>query len=95
MPSSRHVATKSRLSLAEMRVQAKENDGYIKGVLRLSFRQCVGLGEEDLLDQISDGLTGSDLLMDINYKVLAVDDDGNTLVIEASGDVSEVLDNAE
>lgn len=56
----------------------------------------VGLGEiilnnhEGFLGLISELATGTDLLMDISYQVVGLGREPNTLLIEVSGDDSQV-----
>lgn len=91
MSSANEYQMTGPLSIAEMKAQMRDADGLIRGRVRVSFSECICLGLESFLDLLSEALTGSLLLMDIRYRIVATDADGDTLVIEVWGNPSEII----
>ena len=67
------------------------NDCFIKGNVAINLSDAIDNDLEGFLDILSENLTGSPLLMDISYKVVGCED-GDMLIIEVIGDVSNILD---
>lgn len=68
-----------------------DKDGRVSGIVAIGLYNIIERDEETFLDMIGETLTGSELLMDITYKVVG-HDDKNNLYIEVSGDASEILE---
>lgn len=76
-------------------VQAIKNsvpvDGYISEVIAVDLSEIVDAGGlEGFLDLISNRLTGSDLLMNVDYVV--VGHEGDELHLRVSGDASGIVE---
>ena len=63
----------------------------MKAHVTVSLSEIVECTTEEFLDLISERATGTELLMDINYKVTGFSADGRELFMEVTGDDSEVL----
>lgn len=68
----------------------RSSNNYLTGVIQVDLGDIIDCNLEEFLDLISNKLINSTLLMDINYRVIDVKAD-NSLLIEVSGDVSEIL----
>lgn len=66
-------------------------DGYVKGEVYVHLSDIIDNDLEGFLDLISEALVGSTLLMDVNYNVVRVAEDGK-LVLEVTGDPSMVYE---
>jgi len=77
------------LTLEQLKEQADE-DNYVSGVVLVDLSDAIDNDLEGWLDLLSEKLTGSPLLMDINYRVVGQRD--NELKIEVTGDVSGIID---
>lgn len=80
------------LTKAEITKRLEEDTTYITGVVPVDLSDIIDNDLEGLLDIVSEKLIGSICLMDINYKCIGVENDGLTLLMEVSGDASDVLD---
>lgn len=83
-------------SLAELRAQ-EEGGGsfpYVTGVVTMDLDDIVNFDLEWFLDEISEKLVGSIMLLDVSYRAIGVLEDGS-LQVEVTGDVSDVLDGFE
>jgi hypothetical protein len=78
------------LSVKEI-IEKKGDDNYLTGVVAIATEDVIGEDFEGFLDIISIALVGDDLLMDIGYIIKGVSEDGVTLYIEVTGDVSNYL----
>ena len=67
-----------------------ENEGYIEGVVAVDLSDVIDNDLEGFLDLISYKMTGTELLMDINYNVVGHEED--MLFIKVRGDVSNIVD---
>lgn len=67
-----------------------DEHGYIRGEVIVDLSDLIDSDLEGALDLFSDRLTGSDILMDIAYKALRVED--GSVVIEVSGDPSMIIE---
>ncbi len=68
-------------------------DGFVTGRILIDMDHVAGLDLDSFYDLISERLVGSDLGMDISYKVVGVSD--GSVVVQVSLDPSAVLDYAE
>lgn len=81
----------SPLTQDEMTSRLDEN-GYITGLVLVDLSELIDNEFEETLDMLSERLTGSIRGMDINYNVVAVQDDGFSLIMKVSLDPSMILD---
>ena len=84
------------LTKQEMTEKMDEN-GYICENVLVDISDMIDNDIEGFIDTISEKLTGSPCLMDVSYKVVGIvgkedDKHAGLLVMEVSGDVSEILD---
>lgn len=63
--------------------------GYISGVVGLGIDALINSDLGSFLDEISDKLCGSDLLMDISYEVVGAEN--GEVLISVSGDPAETI----
>jgi hypothetical protein len=84
------TSTFSRSELEELE-KSSENFPYVTGRVVIGLEDVISADMEWFLDEISEQLVGSILLMDVNYTAVGVTE-GGSLVLEVSGDVSAVLD---
>jgi len=75
------------LTVEQMK-ERRDEDNCITGTIILD-KGVLGYDLEEKLDAIAEALTGSCLLMDINYDIVGIGEDG-TLAVEVSGDVSGI-----
>lgn len=66
-----------------------DNNGYIEGVVAVELSDIIDRDFDGFLDLLSEKLTGTELLMDINYQVVGHDE--NILFINVRGDVSDIV----
>jgi hypothetical protein len=80
------------LDAAEVRRQFEETTS-VEGVVRIDFGEvvetCCQVGFEGLLDVLSYRLTGSCLLLDVDYEVVGVED--GTLLVKVDGDPAMII----
>ena len=79
---------------AEEIIASRDENNYVEGYVQVHVSTLIDNDLEGFLDIISEELIGSDLLMDINYEVVGVEE-GNELIIKVTGDVSGVLETEE
>lgn len=77
------------LTIAEMKKQMEEKN-EVTGVIRIELSDAIENGLEGFLDFISKKLTGSPLLMDIDYEVIVADKDW--IYLKVTGDASTILE---
>jgi hypothetical protein len=75
----------------EEMLNIKDEFSFIKGIVRMDITDIADDGFETFLDNLSEKLTGTDILMDISYRV--VGHERNSVLIEVIGDASEILYN--
>ncbi len=75
-------------------IASRDENNYVEGYVQVHISTLIDNDLEGFLDIISEELIGSDLLMDINYEVVGVEE-GNELIIKVRGDVSAVLETEE
>lgn len=68
----------------------KDDNNYIRGIVKVELSDMIENDLEGFLDLISEKLTGSPLLMDIGYEPVSVFEEELYLLV--SGDVSEICD---
>lgn len=68
----------------------KDDNNYIRGIVKVELSDMIENDLEGFLDLISEKLTGSPLLMDIGYEPVSVFEEELYLLV--SGDVSGILD---
>lgn len=71
-------------------IAARDENNYVTGYVQLHIEDIIHNDYESLLDLLSERLTNSILLMDINYDVVAIKD-VNEIIFKVSGDVSAIL----
>lgn len=76
------------LGVTELRT-LMDGDGHVSGVVEVELGTVIREDHETFLDTLSMKLTGSELLMDVNYDV--VGHAGDTLHIRVEGDASEIV----
>ena len=67
-----------------------DRDGFIKGEVRTDPSELISRDLEGALDMFSEELTGSTLLMDVDYKAVRVED--GAIVFEVSGDPASIIE---
>lgn len=80
------------LTLEEAKSRIEEDSTYITGIVPVELSFIIDGDLEVFLDELSEKLLGRSTLMDINYKCVGAESDGLTLLMEVSGDISELLD---
>lgn len=76
------------LTIAEMKKQMEEKN-EVTGVIRIELSDAIENGLEGFLDFISEELTGSPLLMDVDYEVIVADKDW--IYLKVTGDASTII----
>ena len=69
---------------------SRDEKNFVEGYVRVTMADIIYRDYEELLDLIAEKLVGSNLLMEIDYDVVAVEPD-NVLVLRVTGDVSAVI----
>ena len=80
------------LTIEEMKKQMEEND-EVTGVIRIELSDAIENGLEGFLDFISEELTGSPLLMSIDYEIIIADKDW--IYLKVTGDASNIIEDEE
>jgi hypothetical protein len=65
----------------------RNQNGTVTGIVKVTLQEVINTDAEGFLDRLGEELVGSSLLMDISYEV--VGNNGNTLLIQVTGDPSE------
>ena len=79
------------LTIEQMQELSKNDpNGYIEGVISFDLKDAIDNDFEGFLDIISEALTGTDILMDLNYSVVGAGPDGS-IHLKVSGDPSSIL----
>lgn len=95
--AARLSATLGRVQVPDKPLTAKEIEKQysettnVEGIVYLNFGEVVGMDLECFLDTLSELLTGSSLLMDIDYRVVGVEGDSR-LLVKVDGDPSMILE---
>lgn len=79
---------------AEEVIASRDENNYVEGYIEVHVSTLVDNDLESFLDIISEELVGSDLLMDVNYSVVGLEDN-DMLILKVSGDVSSIIDEEE
>lgn len=85
------VEVKPVLSEDEI-VKSSNAREYVKGVVRICPDDLVGTDLEAFLDELSQCLTGSDLLMDIGHQWVGWDPERKELLCEVTGDPASIVE---
>ena len=75
---------------SEMKEVILSGDPYIKENVYIGMDELIDNDYEQLLDLMSSKVTGTELLMDINYRIIGLHDE-YTMVVEVTGDISECV----
>ena len=82
----------SPLTVIQMReLSEQDENGYIRGVIEFDLSTAIDNDFEGFLDIISEALTGTDILMDINYEIVGLGEN-KAIHLLVSGDPSSVLE---
>jgi len=73
-------------------IASRDEDNYVEGYVQLHISDMIDNDYEAFLDILAEALVGSSLLMDVNYDVVGMADEPNTLIFKVTGDVSNILD---
>ena len=79
---------------AEDVIAARDENNYVEGFISIHISTMIDNDLEGFLDIISEELVGSNLLMDINYDVVGLEDD-NMIILKVRGDASEICSDDE
>ena len=75
-------------------ISLANNNGYITGIIAVPLSNIIDCDFESFLDVLAMKLVNNECLMDISYKAVGISDveSGDTnILIEVSGDVSEII----
>jgi hypothetical protein len=73
----------------EIRAAQNDDDGYITGRIEIELADVIERNLEEFYDMLSYRLVASDLLMDIDYEVIEVND--GAIVLDVTGDPRQLL----
>jgi hypothetical protein len=79
--------------LTELKARADEN-GVIVGEVAFTANELIHDDFEDLLDEMSERLTGTIILTDIDFQPVRVDDE-HRVVLLVSGNITDIVDSYE
>lgn len=79
------------LTIKEITERLERDTTYIKGVVPYDVRFAIEYDFGKVLDELSTKLVGAPIMRDMNYECVGVENNGLTLLIEVSGDVSLLL----
>ena len=68
---------------------------YVEGYVQVHISSLIDNDLEGFLDLLSVSLVNNELLMDINYDVVALGEDKNDLILKVRGDVSTIVEELE
>lgn len=73
---------------------SRDENNFVKGYIQIHISNMIDNNYEGFLDFISEKLVGSNLLMDVNYEVVAQAKKmfPNELILEVTGDVSTIIE---
>ena len=75
------------LTKREIRNRLIPNTRTIKGVIPVGLNELIDMDLEEFLDYCGNSMIGSPCLMDINYEVSGIRNDGQTILVEVTGEV--------
>lgn len=73
-------------------IASRDENNYVEGYVRMHISDMIDNDLETFLDLLSLKLVGNELLMDINYNVVGLADEQDTLILKVRGDVSMVME---
>ena len=85
MPTQTYDIRQSPLSKEEQETLVNEADGRVDVVIQMSVNTLIDEDFNEVLNMLSRKAIGNTLLMEIDYQVVGVDDDGLTLDIRVTG----------
>lgn len=80
----------SPMTESEMKKVILSDDPYIKENVYIEMNDLINNDFEQLMDLMSSKITGTELLMDINYRIVGLHDE-YTMIVEVTGDISECV----
>lgn len=80
----------SPMTESEMKEVILSGDPYIKENVYIEMNDLIDNDFEQLMDLMSSKITGTELLMDINYRIVGLHDE-YTMIVEVTGDISECV----
>lgn len=81
------------LTIEEMK-ERQNSEGFITAIVAVNFNDVVVNDQEYFLDLLSEKVTGKTTLQMVNYNLVG-HQNGITVLLEVSGDVSRILDEHE
>lgn len=73
-----------------------DRDGYITGVIAVGLSDLTYANDfEDFLDLLSERLVGAPTLMALDFHAVGITDQGATILLQVSGDPSDLLADAD
>lgn len=73
-------------------IAKRDGNNYVEGYVQIHISDIIDNDFESFLDLLSNALVGSDLLMDINYDLVALADEKNEVIFKVTGDISNILE---
>ena len=86
----KYVVLEKPLSIMEM-LDRCDADFYVEGDVIIDLSELIDNDIEGILDIMAERLTGSPLLMDINYSLVDILDE-NSVVMRIRGDITDILE---
>lgn len=80
---------------AEEVLASRDENNYVEGYVQVHISSLVDNDLEGFLDLLSVSLVNNELLMDINYDVVALGEDKNNLILKVRGDASTIVERLE
>ena len=76
---------------------SRTDDNWVEGYIQIHISDIIDNDFETFLDLISEALVGSDLLMNVDYKVIAMAGKGypNEVILKVRGDASTIVEERE
>ncbi len=75
-------------------IASRDEDNYVTGYVQLHISDVIDNDNEGFLNLLSESLVGNELLMDIQYDVVATTNN-DEIIFKVTGDVSSILDDEE
>ncbi len=78
-------------------IASRDENNFVEGYIQIHISDMIDNDYEGFLDFISEKLVGSDLLMDVNYEVVAQAKKifPNELILKVTGDASTIVESEE
>jgi hypothetical protein len=83
----------SVFDLTELKARADEH-GFVTDVITVGVDDLLRFDDEGFLDYVSERLTDTQMLADIDYTPVRVDGDG-TIYLQVSGSIANIVDEYE